>query len=220
LNRVALRAKNLFHPISSEARSANKTVLMIRKVLPATFALLLLAVPPARAEDPLLSGYAGPGGGDQAVLGSQLIGAGGKGGGGGGPSSGAGSAAGSRSLQAPPPAPAPSGAAASGSGSGSGSGASSGTSNGKADRTGRSGAKGSRGSARRPGSASSTPGASARRPAPAIVAPTYPSARASGAGALPFSGEDVLLALLGAGVVAAVAAATLRLTRARPEPGL
>jgi hypothetical protein len=217
LNRVALRAKNLFHPISSEARSANKTVLMIRKVLPATFALLLLAVPPARAEDPLLSGYAGPGGGDQAVLGSQLIGGAGKGGGG-GPSSGAGSAAGSRSLQAPPPAPAPSGAAASGSGSGSG--ASSGTSNGKADRTGRSGAKGSHGSARHPGSASRTPGASARRPAPAIAAPTYPSARASGAGALPFSGEDVLLALLGAGVVAAVAAATLRLTRARPEPGL
>jgi hypothetical protein len=217
LNRVALRAKNLFHPISSEARSANKTVLMIRKVLPATFALLLLAVPAARAEDPLLSGYAGPGGGDQAVLGSQLIGGAGKGGGG-GPSSGAGSAAGSRSLQAA--APGSAAASGSGSGSGSGAGASSGTSNGKADRTGRSGAKGSRGSARRPGSASRTPGASARRPAPAIAAPTYPSARASGAGALPFSGEDVLLALLGAGVVAAVAAATLRLTRARPEPGL
>jgi hypothetical protein len=217
LNRVALRAKNLFHPISSEARSANKTVLMIRKVLPATFALLLLAVPAARAEDPLLSGYAGPGGGDQAVLGSQLIGGAGKGGGG-GPSSGAGSAAGSRSLQAA--APGSAAASGSGSGSGAGAGASSGTSNGKADRTGRSGAKRSRRSARRPGSASRKPGASARRPAPAMAAPTYPAARASGAGALPFSGEDVLLALLGAGVVAAVAAATLRLTRTRPEPGL
>jgi hypothetical protein len=45
--------------------------------------LALLALPmPARAADPLLSGYAGPGSGEQVVLGGQTVGGGGGGAGG------------------------------------------------------------------------------------------------------------------------------------------
>src|SRR3954466_12220381 len=52
--------------------------------------LALLALPiPARAADPLLSGYAGPGSGEQVVLGGETVG----GGGGGGTSGGAGATA-------------------------------------------------------------------------------------------------------------------------------
>jgi hypothetical protein len=192
---------------------------MIRKVLPATLALVFLAASPAGAEDPLLSGYAGPGGGDQAVLGSQLIGGGGgKSGGSGG--SGSGKAATTRSLQAAPAtsasasAPVASGTPSSSSGSSS---SGSGAGKGKA-RSKRSGAKrsgSSRASGREGGSTAKT------RPAHAVPTPTYPATRASsGAGGLPLSGQDVLLALLGAGVVAAVAAGTVRLTRTRPEPGI
>jgi hypothetical protein len=54
----------------------------------------------------------------------------------------------------------------------------------------------------------------------ATPTPTYPSARSSQASGLPLSRDDVLLALLGVGIVAAVAVATLRLTRTRPEPGI
>jgi hypothetical protein len=47
----------------------------------ATAALLALAAPSAVAAGPLLSGYGGPGQGDQAILGSTLIGASSGGGG-------------------------------------------------------------------------------------------------------------------------------------------
>ena len=192
---------------------------MIRNVLPATLALVFLAASPAGAEDPLLSGYAGPGGGDQAVLGSKLIG----GAGGGGTSSGSGGsgrAAVARSLQAAPATPSSGGApVASGTPSSSSGSTRSGASEGKAPSK-RSGSKrsGPKSSSRRP--AGSGSGAAHGRPAAAALTPTYPAARASEAGGLPFSGGDVLFTLLGAGVVAAVAVATIRLTRTRPEPGI
>src|SRR4051794_10195073 len=69
---------------------------MVRALILATFAFLLLA-PSSQAADPLLSGYGGPGGGEQVVLGSTLVGAGKGGGGSGG---GSGSSGGSASLRA------------------------------------------------------------------------------------------------------------------------
>jgi hypothetical protein len=47
---------------------------MRRLVTPIALGLVLLSSTVARAEDPLLSGYGGPGGGEQVVLGSKLIG--------------------------------------------------------------------------------------------------------------------------------------------------
>lgn len=85
---------------------------------------------PAQASDPLLSGYAGPGGGEQAILGATFVPAE-KGNGSlraparkrppGGPSRRAGVAGRPAAPSAPPvpvPAPAPSGSAAGGAGSG------------------------------------------------------------------------------------------------------
>jgi hypothetical protein len=67
----------------------------------AAAALLALAAPSTTAAGPLLSGYGGPGQGDQAILGSTLLGAGtGGGGNGAGVKTGAGSA-----LPARPSAP-------------------------------------------------------------------------------------------------------------------
>src|SRR3954465_2067117 len=74
--------------------------------------LSVLALPiAARAagDDPLLSGYGGPGSGDQAVLGGGTIGAGGKGGGSGSSGGGAGGSLRAATPGGPPaPAPAPS----------------------------------------------------------------------------------------------------------------
>jgi hypothetical protein len=67
--------------------------------------LLMLGLPAAAsASDPLLSGYAGPGGGEQVVLGAGMVG-----GGGGGTSGGGGSATATadESLRATTPAAAP-----------------------------------------------------------------------------------------------------------------
>src|SRR4051794_38385267 len=77
--------------------------------------LTVLALPiaaHAAGDDPLLSGYGGPGSGDQAVLGGGTIGAGGKGGGSGSSGGGAG---GSLRAATPSvaPAPAPSSSASS-----------------------------------------------------------------------------------------------------------
>src|SRR3954463_16734293 len=60
---------------------------MVRALILATFAFLLLA-PSSQAADPLLSGYGGPGGGEQVVLGSTLVRAG-RGGGASAPRGGA-----------------------------------------------------------------------------------------------------------------------------------
>jgi hypothetical protein len=46
----------------------------MRRLLAATLLSVLALAAPAAADDPLLSGYSGPGGGEQTVLGSELIG--------------------------------------------------------------------------------------------------------------------------------------------------
>jgi hypothetical protein len=74
-----------------------------RKITPiiTAFAVLSLAIAPAARATPLLSGYGGPGQGNQAILGSTLLGGpGGSGGGGsssGGPATGEGGPAASQS---------------------------------------------------------------------------------------------------------------------------
>src|SRR3954452_13782503 len=75
---------------------------MVRALILATFAFLLLA-PSSQAADPLLSGYGGPGGGEQVVLGSTLVGAAlaGADKGGGGSGGGSGGSASLRASAAP-----------------------------------------------------------------------------------------------------------------------
>jgi hypothetical protein len=80
---------------------------MGRQCLTTTAAIvaLSLCVLPAGADasSTLLSGYGGPGEGNQAIIGSTLIGGGGKGGSGGGTGSASQVSAGSGSLEAPAP---------------------------------------------------------------------------------------------------------------------
>src|SRR4051794_19630057 len=77
---------------------------MSRLLASITVLLTLVAAPAALANDSLLSGYGGPGNGEQAVLGSQLVRSGG-GGGGGGHGGGGNAATGAQpSLRATAPA--------------------------------------------------------------------------------------------------------------------
>lgn len=152
-------------------------------------AVAALALPTlAHASDPLLSGYGSPGGGEQVVLGSKLLGNGGGGGGGGGPTASAPETlqAAPRPTQTPsaPGASAPEGAPAAPHGS--------------TVTPGRSSGKTRR--AARPADSRALPGA------PPVVA--YPAA-AHDAGGLPFSGTD-LAVLLGAAALLLVLAAALR----------
>jgi hypothetical protein len=144
---------------------------------------VLLLAPSSALADPLLSGYGGPGGGEQVVLGATF--SGGSGGGSGG-SSGSGS---TDSIRAAPAPTAPGGAASSPAAQAPSS----------AARTGkRSGAKRSGSAHRRTRPATSAPAAERAPAAVATGAPpvrAYPS-RASDAGGLPLSGGDVLIAAL------------------------
>jgi hypothetical protein len=154
-------------------------LLTMARIPALTLCLVLLLAPGRAAADPLLSGYAGPGGGEQVVLGSTLTG----GSGGSGGSSGGGSDS-LRAASAPVASPAPAAT----------------TPAAPSRSTGHSrkpGAKRARGSAGRHPK-SSTPAAKST-PAPAATgAPpvrAYPS-RAADAGGLPLSAGDVLVALV------------------------
>jgi hypothetical protein len=168
---------------------------------------VLLVPASSQAADPLLSGYGGPGGGEQVVLGSTMVGGGGSGG------TGTGTAAdpSQQSLRAPSStaaATAPATRAASG-------GQSQGQGESATPKPHRSS------SSKRSGSAAprvpATPVATRPPGAPPVRA--YPS-RASDAGGLPLSGADVLLAVLGVVVLLLAGLGLRRLTQGLPDdPG-
>jgi hypothetical protein len=162
--------------------------------------LALLALPvTAGAADPLLSGYAGPGSGEQVILGGQTVGGGG---GGGGTSGGAGASA-DQGLRASPSAGA--GAPAAGS-----SATSPRKPQGKQPSSSSSKQKTSSGSSTSSASSGAAPAQSAG--APPVVA--YPT-RAGEVGGLPLSlGE----ALLGLAALALLVLAGLGLRRLTDRP--
>jgi hypothetical protein len=167
---------------------------------------LLLLPAGSRAADPLLSGYAGPGGGEQVVLGGALI----------DPPSGGGSGRtpGSAGLRATP-APAPS---ASSSPSGSSSSAGAGSARGTSARP-RSGAhaKGSRRAQPAAGGSGVATAGAATAGAPPVRA--YP-AEPSGAGGLPLPGAALIAALAALVALVLLGLGLRRLTGARfAEPG-
>jgi type IV secretion system protein TrbL len=178
---------------------------LIAAVLAASLALPSAAL--AAGDDPLLSGYGGPGSGDQAVLGGVVGGGGGKGG------SGASAGGAAPSLRAATPAPGPGAPVQQGTTSSSSSASSSATTN-----AGRAAGKHHRTTTTH---SSSSTTASSGTPAAAPALPQRVSAdvRAdrSQAGAL-FSTRDVLIALLVALAIAGLGVATSRLSRRLVRP--
>jgi hypothetical protein len=154
----------------------------------------------AAGDDPLLSGYGGPGSGDQAVLGGGLVGGGGSGSGG----------AGSASLRAKAPsAPVPSSQATSSPGA-----ASSGT---RPRVTKHRATKHKRAhTPSLPSTATAAPTSAAGPAKLPRLAPSPVAADRSSAGTLPLSTRDLLLALVVALAIAALAVATRRLARGFP----
>lgn len=179
----------------------------------------------AFAGSPLLSGYGGPGAGEQAVIGSTLIGAPGGGAGSGGSSGSSGSAGSAGSGSA--------GSASAGGGSASTSAATSavtggssaggssagGNAGGGAGGKGASGAAGGhRGGSHATGSASTRAGASnTGAQTHAFVYPTGLRSASVDSPALGISGSDLLLFLAAIATLALVAVATLRLSRLQRE---
>ena len=172
----------------------------------------LVAVAPASAyANSLLSGYGGPGAGNQAILGSALIGGGGSAGGGG--SSGSSGSTGSTGST--------SGAGAAGdgettSGGASGQGLEAGAKQGAAGKRagGRQAAGGAVGSGRGHGKASGgAAGAYPVRPLDDVSNPT-----SAGSGALGFAAADFGYLLLVLAVLGATGLVTRRLARAPTRP--
>jgi hypothetical protein len=181
--------------------SAVRLNAMLRGALVAALAVVMLPAT-GRAADPLLSGYGGPGGGEQVVLGGAMVNPPGGGDGGGGSGSG--------SLRATPrpassaTAPAPGTASpATGTGKPSSNGTSSTTRSRKA-----SGAHAKR-----------TSGAPARTAAPAAVATgappvvAYPTSGSTSAGGLAVPVGFLLAALLGLAALVLVGFGLRRLGR-------
>lgn len=195
---------------------------MIRFTLPALSAVFALAIaaPAVAKDDPLLSGYGGPGGGDQVILGSTLL-PGGKSGGslraasktpqrGATSGSAAPAASGSPTRSGTPR----SGTAQTGSASGT-------TSNGSAAAGGGGGStRGASGSGANGGSGSSSSGTSGSATgsgASTDVARSVEAVPAANVGAgsasLPIGGGEILLALLAIAGIGGIAVATSRLAR-------
>ncbi|HEV7751680.1 MAG TPA: hypothetical protein VGO71_09055 [Baekduia sp.] len=175
-------------------------------VLLSTLALPTAAL--AAGDDPLLSGYGGPGSGDQAVLGGGTIGGGGKGGGSGSSGGGAGG-----SLRAATPSvpatPAPA-TPASPTTSSASSGGSSSAKHTKSARHHR--AHPSTPAAATHTSSTATSGAGTSTNLPQRATTSIRVDRSS-AGTFPLSTGDLLLALVVALAIAALAVATSRLSR-------
>jgi hypothetical protein len=176
----------------------------IRITLAALCSVALVAAP-ARASDPLLSGYGGPGSGEQALLGGGVVGGGSPGGGGSGARGGA--AATSLRATAPAaaaPAPAPQGTSSDTSASGSRK-----PSRRRSSSSSREKMSGSTTSNR---AASATPGSgSAATPLGAPRPVAYPT-RAGEVGDLPLSLGGAMLLVLAAGALVLAALGLRRLT--------
>jgi hypothetical protein len=170
-------------------RSSTRTLL-------ATLGTLALLAVPAHAADPLLSGYGGPGSGEQTLLGGGAVG-----GGSGSSGSGSGTAAANQSLRASTPAGAATGTA------GASSDTATGTTRKHPRKRSSSSASGTTMNGSTTSSASSSHAGSARPGAPRVVA--YPS-RAGEVGGLPLSLGQALLVVLG---VALLVLAVLGLRR-------
>ena len=156
-----------------------------RIITSAAVAVLLAGIPvgAASASSTLLSGYGGPGAGNQAILGSTLVGGSGKGAGGGGSTS-----ASPASIAVPQSAP---------------TGSSPRRSHATVPRTAKpTGA----------GNASNAASPASKAPSPAYT-PTSASADRGGGGSLGLSGEDVLYIVLAFGALGLTAAITGRFAR-------
>lgn len=181
------------------------------RVLLAAVSVLLVTAAPAAADNPLLSGYSGPGGGDQAVLGSTLLPA---------PKPG-----GSLRMPAKTPAITPTPSPASGGGTSTTSTTSTTTTTGAAVAAPSggsgtpSGGAGAGAGAAHPHAGAHAPAAAsqaspaAASPVPTAEAPPPSVARASqgSGGAFPLSVGDLLGLLAGAGLLVAIARLTARL---------
>jgi hypothetical protein len=196
--------------VDTLSRSRMKRVSALSAVLLAVLALPTAAM--AAGDDPLLSGYGGPGSGDQAVLGGGLVG-------GGGGASGSYGAGGSGSLRAVTPnAPASTATQSSGAGD-SGTTASPSATPGRHTSSGSGRHHGTKHqdatapTAPAPSSTASTPTAATATTDLPRLSTVPASAERSSAGGLPLSTSDLLLALVVALAIAALAVATRRLSR-------
>jgi len=147
-----------------------------------TALMLCLQAASASASSTLLSGYGGPGQGNQAIIGATLIGGG----------SGGGSGSGSTGAQATGSTPASIALPQTSAGKGGG-------------RSGRRRTHPARPAGKPSASSKTTATGGARRPAPA-------AARPGGGGTLGLTGADVLYIILAFCVLAATAVLTSRLT--------
>jgi hypothetical protein len=174
----------------------------LRRIAPLLLCLLPFALPAgAWAANPLLSGYSGPGGGEQAVLGSKLLPPGGGSGGGSGGSGTAAPATGVAGLRA----------AATATATATGTTSAAAARPGSASKRERHRAKHAAGSHERAAGTTGSGQAAVRSAAPKVT--PYP-ARATGAGGL-LSGGDILLIALGAGALVLLALGLRRLSPPR-----
>jgi hypothetical protein len=168
-------------------------------------AAILVAVPASAPASSLLSGYGGPGQGNQAILGAALLNGprGGAGGGAGGSSSG-GSEGASESL-------ADSTSGATSNETGQGNGAKPAASGSSSDASAQGQGRTTRGAAARKGTRAGAP------QRPALAASFYPVSERLPAGeqssTLGLSGADLIYIILGASMLAFVGVFTRRLTR-------
>lgn len=158
--------------------------------------------------DPLVSGYGGPGGADQSVLGSTLLPGGGGGGGGAG---GGGSDSERTSIRATSAPAVPGLTQAPRSGSRTTAAARPGGS-----RSGQGRSSAGRPSANAPTKARTQAGPPATRQAPRALAPATNTGANTSAGALPVPGSDLLIALAIAAGLGLAAFASARLARSQP----
>jgi hypothetical protein len=166
-----------------------------RIIISAAVAVLLACIPvaAASASSTLLSGYGGPGAGNQAILGSTLVGGSGKGSGGGGSPSA--TSASPASIALPQSAP---------------TGSSPRRAQANAPRTTKpTGA----------GNASKAPSPASKAQSPAYTPTSASADRGGGGKSLGLSGEDVLYIVLAFGALALTAAITGRFARGARGPG-
>jgi hypothetical protein len=184
MKRLGTSASLFGHPMSRRA-----------SLLLTLVAVLALPLPAARAADPLLSGYAGPGSGEQVVLGGATVG-----GGGGGTSGGAGTTA-DQSLRA---------TTSSSTSTASATETSTGASEHKSSSKPKAG-----GTSSTSGAATATATATPRPGAPRVV--PYPT-RAGASSGLPLSAGAVLLGVAGLALLVLVGLGMRRLSSGPEEP--
>lgn len=179
----------------------------ISSALALAAAMLVLAPTKAFAGSPLLSGYGGPGAGEQAVIGSTLVGGSGGGGGAGGSSGSGGSGGTSLSGSAGASTSGTVGTSSTGSGSAGGSGV--GAANARSGSHGTAAKGGATPRAPQRGRSTGAGGGSAS----AYVYATSQGPVASASALTGISGGDVLLLVGTLATLGLVAILTLRLSR-------